>query len=385
MEMITTTEALETACQALAHETFVTVDTEFVRDKTYYPGLCLIQLGAPDEVYIVDPLADGIDLAPLIALFDDESTLKVFHAAKQDVEIFVNLVGRVPTPIYDTQIAAMVCGFGDQVGYETLVSHFTQAKLDKSSRFTDWSRRPLTDRQITYAANDVTHLRIVYEELEKAIAKNNRAHWVAEEMAVLSDPSGYVVEPAEAWRRIKTRTRAPAFLARLKSLAAWREHAAQDRNIPRGRILKDEALLEVAAHDINSTDDMLRLRGVPEGFVKGRLGKALLEAAIAGQEMPEEDHPTLPKPRNLPSGIGATVELLKVLLRFTCDSADVAPKLLANTRDLELIAADGDKAEVRALKGWRRELFGEEALALREGKIALTVTGRKIEIIDVDG
>ncbi|MGB1088021.1 MAG: ribonuclease D, partial [Alphaproteobacteria bacterium] len=218
MEMITTTDALEAACTALAQETFVTVDTEFVRDKTYYPKLCLVQLGGTDAVYIVDPLADGIDLAPLIALFDDPQTVKVFHAAKQDVEIFVNMVGKVPSPLYDTQVAAMVCGFGDQVGYETLVSHFTKAKLDKSSRFTDWARRPLTDRQLTYAANDVTHLRFIYEELVKKIAASKRNHWVEEEMASLFDAASYVVEPQNAWRRLKTRTRTPAFLGKLKAL-----------------------------------------------------------------------------------------------------------------------------------------------------------------------
>src|SRR5579883_1112303 len=357
MTLIADSASLAAFCHRLASSPYVTVDTEFMRDKTYYPQLCLVQLAGDEEAAAVDTLAPGMDLAPLTDLLGRTDTLMVFHAGRQDIEIFYLLSGRVPAPMFDTQVAAMVCGFGDSVGYDTLVAKLTGAHIDKSSRFTDWSVRPLTERQIRYAIEDVTHLRKVYEKLARRLERTGRASWLGEEMAVLSDPATYRSEPENAWQRLKTRSGNPRFLAVLKELAAWRESEAQKRNLPRNRVLRDEALIEIAAHHPTSVADLARTRGLSRGFAEGRMGEGILAAVARGLAVPAESLPE-PAPRSeLPRDLGPVVELLKVVLKLQCDAHHVAPKLVASSADIELIAADDD-APVPALKGWRREVFG---------------------------
>ncbi|HEY6336583.1 MAG TPA: ribonuclease D [Alphaproteobacteria bacterium] len=383
MTLIADTESLATFCARIGSSNYITVDTEFMRDKTYYPQLCLVQLTGEEEAAAIDTLAPGIDVAPLLALLERPDLLKVFHAGRQDLEIFYILSGRVPAPMFDTQVAAMVCGFGDSVGYDTLVARLTGAPIDKSSRFTDWSARPLTERQIKYAISDVTHLRKVYEKLERKLERSGRTHWLAEEMAILSDPATYRAEPENAWQRLKPRSANPRFLAVLRELAAWRELEAQKRNIPRNRILRDEALVEIAAHHPANAEELARTRGMSRGFAEGRMGDALLAAVARGLAIPEDRCPR-PEPKiELPRDIGAVVELLKVLLKIQCDDHHVAPRLIASSADLELIAADDD-ASVPALKGWRREIFGDAALALKHGKLALALDGRRVKLIERD-
>ncbi len=382
MQMIESTEALKEAVRTLSAEAYVTVDTEFVRDKTYWPKLCLVQLAGTDHAYIVDPLADGIDLGPLFELLQDETILKVFHAARQDIEIFVNLTGKVPAPLFDTQVAAMVCGFGDQVGYETLARKLAGAQLDKTSRFTDWTRRPLSKKQLNYAIGDVTHLRVIYDKMRDQLADSDRLDWVGEEMGILTTVDTYITDPDEAWRRVKTRSVNPRFLAILKHLAAWRERAAQDRDIPKNRIIKDDALTEIAAHAPKSVADLEALRGVPQGLARGRFGPDIVKAVEAGLAMSDKDAPQVQRPDPLPNGIGPMVELLKVMLKLKAEEHNVAPRLIANVADLERIAAD-DQADVSALQGWRRKVFGDHALALKQGKIGLTAQGNAIRVIDL--
>ncbi|HZH28503.1 MAG TPA: ribonuclease D [Azospirillaceae bacterium] len=381
--LITTTEDLAAFRQRLVGAAYVTVDTEFMREKTYYPQLCLVQVAGPDEAAAIDPLAPGIDLAPLLDLLADESTLKVFHAARQDLEIFLNIAGSIPTPLFDTQVAAMVCGFGESVSYEQLAGRLANARIDKSSRFTDWSARPLTERQVLYALSDVTHLRAVYDKLSRRLEKTGRAHWLAEEMAILTDPATYRVEPEDAWRRFRVRpTDKPRFLGVLKELAAWREREAQRKDLPRSRVIRDESLLEIAAHAPTTVEDLARTRGLGRSFAEGRYGQEILQAVQRGVGLSEDQ---LPKPDarpEVPPGIGPIVELLKVLLKMVCDDADVAPKLVANSADIERLAAD-DNADVPALHGWRRELFGEQALKLKNGNLALAVQGKRVRVVEV--
>ncbi|MCW0180796.1 ribonuclease D [Zavarzinia sp.] len=374
------TEELTALVERLKQAEYVTVDTEFLRDNTYWPKLCLVQVAGPDVAAIIDPVAPLIDLQPLFDLMVDPKVLKVFHAARQDIEIFLKLSGRIPEPLFDTQVAAMVCGYGDSVSYETLVAKIAKAGLDKSSRFTDWSRRPLTDRQLTYAIGDVTHLRKVYEVLWAELERSGRTEWLDTEMAVLMDPGTYIVEPEDAWQRIKTRTSNRRFLAVLREVAAWRETEARARDLPRGRMLKDDALLEIAAHPPTSIDDMKQSRGVPKGFADGRLGPSLLEAVQRGLDCPEDLLPESEKVAEAPRGIGPLVELLKVMLKLQCEDHGVAQKLVANTADLEAIAGD-DEANVPALQGWRRKVFGEAALDLKHGRLALAAEGRRIKLI----
>lgn len=374
------TEELTALVERLRQAEYVTVDTEFLRDNTYWPKLCLVQVAGPDVAAIIDPVAPLIDLQPLFDLMVDPKVLKVFHAARQDIEIFLKLSGRIPEPLFDTQVAAMVCGYGDSVSYETLVAKIARASLDKSSRFTDWSRRPLTERQLTYAIGDVTHLRKVYDVLWSELERSGRTEWLDSEMAVLMDPATYIVEPREAWQRIKTRTSNRRFLAVLREVAAWREIEARTRDLPRGRMLKDDALLEIAAHPPTSIDDMKQSRGVPKGFADGRLGPSLLEAVQRGLECPEDEMPEAEKVADAPRGIGPLVELLKVMLKLQCEDHGVAQKLVANTADLEAIAGDDD-ANVPALQGWRRKVFGEAALDLKHGRLALAAEGRRIKLI----
>ncbi len=380
MQLITDTDSLASFCDRLANEDFVTLDTEFLRERTYWPQLCLVQIAGDDEAAAVDALHPDIDLAPLWRLLEDETILKVVHAGRQDIEIFHRHTGRVPKPLFDTQIAAMVCGFGDQVGYETLVRKLAKAQIDKSSRFTDWSLRPLTDKQLSYALSDVTHLRTIYRKLRARIETTGRLGWLDEEIAILADPNTYTVNPVEAWSRLKVRSSRPHFLATLRELAAWREETAQTKDLPRNRVVRDEALLEIAAHAPTTVAALARTRGLPKPVAEGKFGHAILAAVERGLATPEAECPTLPPSRELPRGLGPVVDLLRVLLKMKCDANEVAQKLVANSADLEQIAADDD-ADVPALRGWRRELFGEDALALKHGRLALTVTGRELQAV----
>jgi len=385
MTVITDTDALAGFCDRQKDASFIAVDTEFMRERTYWPILCLVQVAGPQEAAAIDALAPGVDLTPLLALMANPDTLKVFHASRQDIEIFFNLSGAVPAPLFDTQIAAMVCGFGDAASYETLVAKLARASLDKSSRFTDWSHRPLTERQIRYALADVVHLRTVYEKLQQQLASNGRASWFAEEMAELSNPETYRSDPGEAWRRFRLRGRIDArYFGVLRELAAWRETAARQRNLPRGRIMRDEAVLEIAAHAPRSIEALARTRSLGKGIAEGKLGSEILEAvqrglaasATAGFEPPAAAR------AESPHGLGPLIELLRVLLKQRCEDHQVAQKLLASADDLEAIAADDD-APVKALSGWRREIFGKDALALKHGRLALTVRRNRITLVEL--
>lgn len=385
MPMIADSQELAAFCARLSSAPYITVDTEFMREKTYFPQLCLVQVAGPDEARAIDPLAPGMDLAPLFELLANPKVLKVFHAARQDVEIFLHLSDAVPTPLFDTQVAAMVCGFGDSVGYETLASQLAKARIDKSMRFTDWSLRPLTEKQVQYALADVTHLRVAYEKLVKKLEKNGRLEWLSEEMAELTHPGTYRTNPEDAWRRLKPRSSSPKFLAVLKSLAEWREREAQERDIPRQRMLRDETLMEIAAHHPTNAAELSRTRGLSKGMVEGKMGVAILDAVKRGLELPEDQIPKPPERVELPRGLGPVVDLLKVLLKMKCDEHGVAQKLVANVADIEAIAAD-DNADVAALQGWRRELFGADALALKHGRLGLgfCTDGRRLRLVPLE-
>ena len=384
MQLITDSAALAGFCERQKGADYITVDTEFMRERTYWPILCLVQVAGPEEAVAIDALVPGIDLQPLLALMADSAILKVFHAARQDLEIFCHLSGVVPEPLFDTQVAAMVCGFGDSVSYETLVRKLAGTGLDKASRFTDWSHRPLTERQIKYALEDVVHLRTVYERMQQRLAKNGRATWFSEEMAALADATLYRTEPAEAWHRFRLRGRADSrFLGVLRALAAWREAAAQQRDLPRQRILRDEALLEIAAHAPRSIETLARTRSLGKGIAEGRLGNEILQAVAAGLADPDPPPAVAQKAQN-PPGLGPLIELLRVLLKQRCEDFEVAQKLVASADDLEAIAAD-DQADVPALNGWRREVFGADALALKHGKLALTAGRNRIELVPLPG
>ena len=384
MTLISDTDSLAAFCRRLKDAPYVTVDTEFMREKTYWPILCLVQLAGPDEAQAVDPLAPGIDLAPLFELLANPKVLKVFHAARQDIEIFHHLSGAVPFPLFDTQVAAMVCGFGDSVSYETLAAQLARARIDKSLRFTDWAQRPLTERQLHYALADVTHLRLAYEKLQIRLDRDGRTEWLAEEMAVLSDPITYLQDPEEVWRRLKPRSTSPRFLMVLKELAAWREREARERDVPRQRIMRDETLMEVAAQAPAGADDLARTRGLSKGTAEGRQGTAVLEAVQRALATPEALWPEASAKPVLPRGLGPVVDLLRVLLKLKSDSHDVAQRLLASTADLEAIAAD-DAADVPAMHGWRRQLFGEDALRLKHGHIGLALAkdGKALRLIEI--
>jgi ribonuclease D len=371
LQPIRTTDELAAACARFAEHPFVTVDTEFLRETTYYPLLCVAQIASTDEACVIDALAEGINLAPFFELMSDPRVLKVFHAARQDIEIVWHMAKFVPQPIFDTQVAAMVLGYGDSISYDQLVQRITGDNIDKSNRFTDWSHRPLSEPQIAYAISDVTHLRDVYLRLASDLGRRNRLDWVAEEMNVLTSPDTYRAEPENSWRRLKTRVRKPKELAVLIEISAWREREAQARNVPRGRILKDDALGDIAIQAPSTLERLASLRSLPKGFERSRWGNDVIEAVKRGLERDPKTLPQIERPRAAPSG-GATVELLKVLLRMASERNGVAAKVIATTDDLEAIAAD-DEADVPALKGWRREMFGELALALKRGELALSV------------
>ena len=379
MDLITTTDTLREICTQLAEQPFVTVDTEFMRETTYYPKLCLIQMAAPNgAAVLIDPLAPGLDLQPFIDLMADERVVKVFHSARQDLEIIWLIGGLLPHPFFDTQVAAMVCGYGDSVSYEQLVNDVAKAKIDKSSRFTDWSRRPLSDAQLTYALSDVTHLVKVYEVLVAELLRTDRGAWLDEEMAVLTSPETYRADPAQAWRRLAGRMRKPREIAVLMEVAAWRESEAQARNVPRGRILKDEAVIDVASAAPRSAEALARLRTIPAGFERSRTGADIVAAVERGLSRDTSDI-RLPERVRRSGGNGAIVELLKVLLKAVCEAEGVAPKIIGTVDDLEAIA-DDDAADVPALQGWRRSLFGDRALALKQGRLALSVESGRIVV-----
>ncbi|PYE35775.1 ribonuclease D [Rhizobium sp. PP-F2F-G38] len=385
MDIIDTTAALQAACDTLATAPYLTIDTEFLRETTFWPQLCLVQMAGPDIAVIVDPLAKGLDLAPFFALMANPDIIKVFHAARQDIEIIFHLGGLIPHPIFDTQVAAMVCGFGDSVSYDQLVSRIKGEHIDKSSRFTDWSRRPLTDKQLDYALADVTHLRDVYHHLKAELEREGRSLWLTEEMAVLESRETYDMHPDDAWQRLKMRLKKPIELAVLQRIAAWREREARSRNVPRGRVLKDDALYEIAQQQPKDAEAMSRLRTVPKGWERSSAGTAIIEAVNEALALPKADMPRLPRQNQTSEGAAAAIELLKVLLKLVAEKQGVAAKIIANSEDIERIASEGEKADVGALKGWRRDLFGEIALKLINGDVALRFVDRKIETVELPG
>lgn len=384
-QTISTTDALAAYCARAKDATYVTVDTEFLRERTYYAQLCLVQMALPGtddaDAVLIDPLADGLSLDPLYELFRADGVVKVFHAARQDLEIFHVEGGVVPAPLFDTQVAAMVCGFGEQVGYETLVRRIANAPLDKSSRFTDWSRRPLSDAQKTYALADVTHLRQIYEHLQERLEKSGRTHWMEEELGALTDASSYIVDPEEAWQRLKLRNASPKVLAIARELAAFRERMAQERNIPRSRILKDDALMELVSTKPKSLEDLSKSRLLLREARKGAIAEGLVEAVKRGLDTPQSDWPRLPRGRDRSALNPALADLLRVLLKAKSEEAGVASKLIASSSDLDDIAS-GERDGIWA-RGWRREVFGEAALQLLDGKIALAAEGERVKTVPV--
>jgi ribonuclease D len=381
MTLLSTTAELAALCEELAREPYVAVDTEFMRDRTYWPKLCLVQLAGAKRQAAVDPLAKGIDLAPLFALMANPRVLKAFHAARQDIEIFHRLTGAVPTPLFDTQLAAMVCGYGEEVGYDTLVSQIAKGRVDKSSRFTDWSRRPLSSQQLSYALGDVSHLRVIYERLKRQLEQTGRTEWVAQELADLTNPATYNPPLEDAWKRIKVRSRDPRFLAVLRALAAWREGEAQRRDVPRNRIVRDDLLLEIAANRPTSVDELAKLRRIS---LDRQSAAAAVEAVQAALALPEDKLPRLEPPPKMPRGLGPMIELLRVLLKLKCEEHHVAQRLVATTGDLEAIATQ-ERADVAALKGWRFEVFGRSALALKRGELGLAIADGQIVLIPIAG
>jgi ribonuclease D len=391
VRIVETNEQLAAFLAELADAPYVTLDTEFLRDQTYYPKLCLIQMAAPKQgdqpgvEGIIDPLAEGLDLTAFYDFIKRPEVVKVLHAARQDIEIFFLQGGVLPNPLFDTQVAAMVCGFGDAASYETLARRLAHVEIDKSARFTDWSRRPLSKRHLEYALADVTHLRVIYEKLSAQLKKTGRTSWVAEEVAALQDPTLYRIEPEVAWKRLKPRTTNKRFLAMLAAVAAWREREAQARDIPRGRVLKDEALTEIAAHPPESGEALERVRAVPKGFAGSRMGKGLVEAIEAGRNAPPPEGIVAgapPRRRREPSP--AAIDLLKTLLRLRAEAAGVAPRLIANAEDIERLAAYEDDG-VAALHGWRAEVFGNDAQLLRKGDLAIALENGEAVIVELEG
>ncbi len=380
MRFITTTGELEILCNELARHPFATVDTEFMREQTYWPQLCLIQLAGPNSEAVIDPLAEGINLAPFFALMANRDVVKVFHAARQDIEIAFAKTGAVPEPIFDTQVAAMVCGFGESISYVNLVKKLTGADLDKSSRFTDWSRRPLSDKQLAYAIGDVTYLRDVYKALQKDITNTGRMPWVAEEMALLCDPATYDADPERAWQRLKLRVKGKKPLAVLIELAAWRERLAQAQDVPRGRILRDEALYDIANQLPGTTEALGQLRTLSDGFARSHRAREIVEVVARGLKRDMKLLPKVDRGEPLSAQASATLELLKVLLRSAAAEHGVAPRLIADSEDLERLATEAEP-NVLALKGWRRTLFGEAALKLKRGELALTLVKGEVRAV----
>ncbi len=383
MKIITDTKALKKLCSTLAKGDYVCIDTEFLREKTYYPILCLIQVANDHDEAIIDPMADGIDLAPLFKLLKNEKVEKVMHGGRQDVEIFYNLDKTIPTPLFDTQIAGMVCGFGDQIGYENLIKRLLEQQIDKGSRYTDWSRRPLSEKQLSYAMADVTYLRDAYKKLKQTVADRGREHWVKEEMAILTAPATYKNPPNKAWERVKINTRKPKVLSVVKELAAWREKTAQSCDEPRNRVMRDRAITEIALNPPKDEKGLRAIRDIHPSFFDHDRPTQVMNVVNDALSIDRADCPTREKIKPLPPYIGPISEMLKVLLKLKCEKHDVAPKLLASSSDIDHIAAYGKKAEVRALKGWRFEVFGEDALKLMRGELGFVLKKKRIEMVPI--
>jgi ribonuclease D len=377
--IIKTQDQLNAACEALSLCPYITIDTEFLRDKTYFPTLCLLQMAGPDvEPVALDPLIEGLDWTPIKNLMANKDVLKVFHAARQDLEIFWNLYGSLPTPLFDTQVAAMVCGFGDQISYAGLVKDLTGHELEKSSQFTDWSRRPLSPKQIKYALDDVHYLRDVYEKLSSRLKVQGREEWVFEEMQILNAPETYKTNPQEVWKRVKIRSDKSDVLMILKMLCAWREEQAISRNVPRGRILKDEVIADIAMHKPRSDDDLQQIRSLQSDVARGKMGKQILDIVHAALSSPKSDWPKSTRKESFPKNAAATLEMLKMLLRINAGEADVAAKLIADSDDLEILAIE-ENPKIPAMHGWRHDVFGKDAMDLKHGKIALSIQKGQIK------
>jgi ribonuclease D len=377
MDLVTSSNDLAAICERLSKHPFVTVDTEFLRESTFWPKLCVVQMAGPDEAVIIDALAEGLDLTPLYKLMADPGVVKVFHAARQDIEIFWNLAKTIPSPMFDTQVAAMVLGYGDSISYDQLVQRTTGDTIDKSSRFTDWSRRPLSPAQLTYAFSDVTHLRDIYLKLQADLEKRGRVQWVSEEMKILTSPDTYKQEPENAWKRLKARVKKPRELAVLIEVAAWREREAQSRDVPRSRVIKDEAIAELAQQQPKTVEALSHMRGLPKGFERSKSGEGILAAIRAAHARDPSTIPAIARDKPLSNGASATVELLKVLLRLISEQHGVAAKVVATVDELQQIAAE-DEPDVPALSGWRRAMFGEQALKLKRGELALAFEGSRV-------
>jgi len=382
MTLITETNKLIDACERFSRDSFLAIDTEFMRERTYYPQLCLIQIAGKDEAVTVDALANEINLNPILDLMGNNQIIKVFHACRQDMEIFFNLNRRIPFPVFDTQIGAMVCGYGESVSYDKLVRQITGVQIDKSSRFTDWSHRPLSKQQLNYALSDVTHLRTVYESLLNQLEKNGRINWLNEEFQNVLSPQTYDIPLDQIWKRLKIKNGRPKFLILVRELCAFREKEAQNRNIPRNRVIRDDVLLDIAARSPRSSIDLAKVRSLSPQFAEGRLGKSILRVVAEASNIPESDAPQLEKLNKPKPQKPALIELLKVLLKHKSEDNNVAQKLIASTADLEAIAED-DNANVLALNGWRKDVFGDDALLLKSGKIALSATGDRIKVIQI--
>lgn len=383
MTLITTTTELKAFCERAEKSSYITVDTEFIRETTYWPQLCLIQVGLAEEAVAIDPLVDGIDLQAFFKLLQNPNIIKVFHSGRQDIEIIYHLTGKIPAPLFDTQIAAMVCGFGESVGYDILVQKYAKVSLDKSSRYTHWAQRPLTEKQLSYALGDVIHLRIIYEKLYAKILEGDRLHWLQDELAILKDPGTYAIDPYAIWKKIKVRSARPRMLATLREIAAWREITAQQRNVPRGKIMRDEVMIELAAAAPHSPHDLSRMRGVSSSFAESAEGKNILKLVEKAHALPLEDCPQVQKGNSSPPGSSALIEMLRLLLKIKSEKYHVASKLIATNADLEAIARSSDPL-VPALEGWRREIFGNAALALKGGKVAIGIKNNKITLITLD-
>jgi len=382
MTLITETSKLIDACERFSRDSFLAIDTEFMRERTYYPQLCLIQIAGKDEAVTVDALATKINLNPILDLMANHKIIKVFHACRQDMEIFFNLNRRIPFPVFDTQIGAMVCGYGESVGYDKLVRQITGVQIDKSSRFTDWSHRPLSKQQLNYALSDVTHLRTVYESLLNQLEKNGRINWLNEEFQNVLNPKTYDIPLDQIWKRLKIKNGRPKFLILVRELCAFREKEAQNRNIPRNRVIRDDVLLDIAARSPSSSVDLAKVRSLSTQFAEGRLGKSILRVVAEASNIPESDAPQLEKLNKSKPQKPALIELLKVLLKHKSEDNNVAQKLIASTADLEAIA-ENDNANVLALSGWRKDVFGDDALLLKSGKIALSAAGDRIRVIPI--
>jgi ribonuclease D len=383
MQIITITSELQAFCKRAETQPYITVDTEFIRESTYWPQLCLIQVGLAEEAVAIDPLAENIDLSSFLELLQNANVTKVFHSGRQDIEIFYHLTGKIPNPIFDTQIAAMVCGFGDSVAYDALVQKYAKVSIDKSSRYTHWAQRPLTEKQLKYALGDVIHLRVIYEQLIKKITDDDRFHWLEEELSILKDPATYAMDPYSMWQKIRVRSAKPHMLAILREIAAWREITAQSRNVPRTRVLRDEVMLELGASAPTSVEDLGRMRGIPSFFLKGKEAQTILSLIEKALALPLEDCPQVKRGEESPPGATALVEMLRLLLKIKSEKYHVAQKLIATTTDLEEIARSLTPTSL-ALEGWRFEIFGKSALALKEGKIAIGLKNNKISLIPLE-